>query len=79
METEKKITIKIKLNKEEVKDIVLTHLMRNEQALKVESQKIKMENVLIQDIKRTAVEQGGDIHDADYIQYFDGIELIIQI
>ena len=40
---------------------------------------VELENVSIKDITKTVVEQGGDVHDADYIHYFDGIELTIQI
>jgi hypothetical protein len=74
MEIERKTTIKAKFNKEQVKVILIKHLMLMEQIDNVE-----LENVSIKDITKTVVEQGGDVHDADYIQYFDGIELTIQI
>lgn len=74
MEIERKTTIRVKFNKEQVKDILIRHLMLVEQIENVE-----LKNISIKDITKTVVEQCGDVHDADYIQYFDGIELTIQI
>lgn len=74
MEIEKKTTIKEKFNKEQVKTILFRHLMLSEQIENVE-----LENVSIKDITRTALELGGDVHYADSIEYFDGIELTIQL
>lgn len=70
---ELKTTNKIKFTKEEIKDILVVHLMKNGY-LKGD---VDMKDIQMEEVKITKVEPGADIHDAYYVEYFDGIELKI--
>lgn len=62
-----------KLSVHEIKDIVVKHLMKSGY---IEGD-VNMDKVVMSDIKKTRMELGGDLHDAYYIEYFDGLKFTI--
>lgn len=66
-------TQEFRLTPNEVKDIVVKHLMK----LGHIKGDVDMDKVIMSDITNTRTEPGGDPHDAYYIEYFDGLKFII--
>lgn len=66
-------TQEFRLTPNEVKNIVVNHLMK----LGHIKDDVDMDKVIMSDITKTRTEPGGDPHDAYYIEYFDGLKIII--
>ena len=77
MEINKESKVSIKITKEEVKQAVFEFLSRYG---KIPSdEKVDKDSIVINDIKKIVTEPGADVHDCDYYEHFDGIELIYKI
>ena len=66
-------TQEFRLTPNEVKDIVVTHLVKWGHI----KGDVDMDKITMSDITKTRTEPGGDPHDAYYIEYFDGLKFII--
>ena len=66
-------TQEFRLTPNEVKDIIVKHLMK----LGHIKGDVDMDKVIMSDITKTRTEPGGDPHDAYYIEYFDGLKITI--
>lgn len=63
-----------KLSREEVKDIIIKHLMKTGHIKgDVDMDKIQMDSLI-----KTYTEPGGDPHDAYYYEVFDGIKIKVE-
>jgi hypothetical protein len=74
METNRETKVSIKLNKEEVKQAIFEFLSRYGKIPLEE--KVDKDSITLNDIRKRVAEPGVDVHDCDYYEYFDGIELI---
>jgi len=77
MEINKETKVSIKLTKDEVKQAVFEFLSRYGNMPLEE--KVDKDSIIMNDIKKRVAEPGMDIHDCDYYEHFDGIELIYKI
>ena len=66
-------TQEFRLNPNEVKDILVRHLMKSGHI----KGDVDMDKVAMSDLTKTRTEPGGDPHDAYYIEYFDGLKITI--
>jgi hypothetical protein len=74
MEINKETKVSIKLTKDEVKQAVFEFLSRYGKISL--SEEVDKDSITLNDIRKRVAEPGMDVHDCDYYEYFDGIELI---
>ena len=74
MKLNKETKINIELSKDEVKSILIRHLISNGDVPRT----VDLESVLINDIKEIETILGADVHDCDYIEHFNGIKLDVK-
>lgn len=63
-----------KLSRQEVQDIVMKYLMKSGNI----AGDVDMDKVMINDMTKTEVQPGADIHDAYYEQVFDGFKITVE-
>jgi len=70
---EQKISQMFSMTPDEVKTIIIKHLMK----LEYIKGDVDMDKIKMSDITKTSIEQGGDPHDAYRIECFDGLKFTI--
>lgn len=70
-----KTNSQFKLSKDEIKDILVKHLMKTGHI----TGDVDMKDVTMEDIVKTEMIPGFDPHDADYVERFDGLKLTVKL